>query len=291
MCAFKMGFVAVVALLACINGMRVRKHASMLEGFEGLAGDPPMPILLNDFNPIGEGTIPGAHRLMILVFGDGTGISGSDLRDILISRRFPASYNFEGRHHGQVAMPERQRRNWVSNEEMHAETPHPGRNGFVEATMENVNFIICPFLSTMVNEGAIPLKQEYGRQELQDATEIAGLDPETGVLHIDGNFLNDPDGKQDIWNMEGFTNEHVTSTGIHDCVTQFRFCNHLEAPHAICQTETERSCRHPNRLKFEQFLEAVDSDADNFVTISELDHAAEVAEQVYGMPVFPVHEE
>merc|ERR1719464_2318983 len=105
-----------------------------------------------------------------------------------------------------------------------------------------------------------------------------------------GNFLNDPDAVQDIWNMEGFTNEHVTSTGIHDCITEFRFCEHEHPPNAVCSTNTNRDCHHPNRMKFEQFVEAVDSNNDNFITIAELDAAGEQAESV-GIPVFAKHEE
>jgi len=252
-----------------------------------------MPILESDFNPIGEGTINGAHGLLIHTFGDGTSIRVDDLRDISISRRFPAGYTFAGTIHGQEMKPERERRNWLSSEERAADSPHPrenpGHNGFVLASMENINFIICPFLSTMVNEGALPLRQNYTKAELQDATRVAGLDPAIGQSHVDGNFLNDPDQIQDIWNMEGFTNEHVTSTGIHDCITAFRFCEHEHAPNAVCTTDTPRDCRHPNRVKFEQFVLAVDTDADEIITVAELDHASDVAEEVYGIPVQAKH--
>jgi len=270
--------------------MRVRKSTVKPAG----EGETVMPILESDFNPIGEGTIPGAHGLLVMTFGDGNGINVDDLRDISISRRFPAGYVFGGTIHPNGAVSERDRGNWLTEAQKAATSPHPrenpGNNGFVVASMENINFIICPFISTLVNEGALPLQQNYTREVLQEATRLAGLNTDTGFLHVDGNFLNDPDGVQDVWNMEGFTNEHVTSTGIHDCITRFLFCEHNHAPDAICTTETRRDCRMPRRLFFEQFVAAVDTNADNFITITELDHAGEVAEE-HGIPVFAKHEE
>jgi len=76
-----------------------------------------MPILESDFNPIGEGTIPGAHGLLIATFGDGNGIHVAYLRDLSISRRFPTGYTFPGTIQSQVPVLERQRRNWPSSEE------------------------------------------------------------------------------------------------------------------------------------------------------------------------------
>jgi len=291
MCASKMLAVAFAALGACSSSMRVRKSAVETKA---AAGETIMPILESDFNPIGEGTINGAHGLLVMTFGDGVGMHVDSLRDISLSRKFPADYTFTGTIHPQVAVAESDRENWLSEEQMAAESPHPrenpGSNGFVLATMENINFIICPFLSTMVNEGALPLRQNYTKAELQDATAVAGLDPAVGQSHVDGNFLHDPDQIQDIWNMEGFTNEHVTSTGIHDCVTAFRFCEHEHAPNAHCVTSTPRDCRHPNRVKFEQFVTAVDTNNDDFITIAELDAAAALAEE-HGIPVSAKHEE
>ena len=70
------------------------------------------------------------------LFGDGVGIHAEDLRALSISRRFPAGYTFTGTIHGQDMVPERQRRNLLSDEEKNADSPHPGHNGFVEASME-----------------------------------------------------------------------------------------------------------------------------------------------------------
>jgi len=289
MCASKMLAVAFAALGVCSSSMRVRKSAVETKA---AAGETIMPILESDFNPIGEGTINGAHGLLIMTFGDGVGMNVDDLRDISLSRKFPAGYTFTGTIHPQVPVSERERWNWLSEEQMAAQSPHPrenpGHNGFVLATMENINFIICPFLSMMVNEGALPLRQNYTKAELQEATRIAGLDPTTGQSHVDGNFLHDPDQIQDIWNMEGFTNEHVTSTGIHDCATSFQFCEHEHPPDAHCVTDTPRDCRHPNRVKFEEFVTAVDTNNDDFITIAELDAAAALAEE-HGIPVSAKH--
>lgn len=297
MCVSKMIAVAFASMAACSGAMRVRKDASLMDLSQGGGAKTVMPVLQSDFNPIGEGTIPGAYGLMIHIFGTGEGADRSlhveDLRDICISRRFPAAFdNSQLEVHSQVRsrVPERTRQKWLSGSQMTAQSPHPGKNGFVTARMHNINFIICPFLSTMINEGALPLKQDYSKSELKAAMIAVGLDPKIAVSHADGNFLHDPDEKQDLWNMEGFTNEHVTSTGIHDCITKFNFCHHNHAPDAICATETRRNCRMPNRLLFEQFVDAVDSNGDNLMTFTELSQAAEVAEG-RGIPIFPTHEE
>ena len=115
------------------------------------------------------------------------------------------------------------------------------------AIPRRTTFIICPFLSTLVNEGALPIKQTYTREELEEATLDAGLGRSIADAHVEGNFLNDPDGIQDLWNLEGVTNEHVTSMGINDCRTAFTSCSEdEEPPWQECDFESARNCEHPN---------------------------------------------
>merc|ERR1719223_239535 len=129
----------------------------------------------------------------------------------------------------------------------------------------------------MVAEGVVPLKQKYSKDELLNATKDAGLDADTAQSHVDGNFLNNPSDEQDIWNMEGATNEHVTSTGIHDCGTRFSDCKG-EPGEASCTASTVRNCDMPNKKIFNLFVESVDVDEDGYITKAELEAAAARAE-------------
>lgn len=279
--------------------MRVRKEASMMEEMleeskasvnathenvdEAARGD--MPVLDNDINPIGEGTIHGSHGLLVLVFGGSSGLAVDDLRRISLERRFPRGYRFGG-----TLLPVRRGRQGTLMSQAVNSGGRRCRGGgdnnricntpFVSANIANVNFIICPFLSTLVNEGALPVKQTYTRDELQAATELAGLDPDIADLHSDGNFINDPDMIQDLWNLEGVSNEHVTSTGIHDCSTSFESCTTgREHPDQDCETESERDCEYGgNSGRYDQFEREVDRNRNGFITLTELDEAAARAE-------------
>jgi len=286
--------------------MRVRREASMLEeiiwanaddeaatGDEGEEGQIPiMPVLSSDVNPIGSGTIHGSHGLLVRIFGNNGRIAVEDLRRISLDRRFPRSYRFPGtlRPVRRGNQPHR-----IRNAAGSGKGGKGGKGGansgkgnndisrtaFVQASIRNINFIICPFLSTMVNEGALPVSQSYTRDQLQAATELAGLDPDIAVAHSDGNFVNDPDEVQDIFNLEGVSNEHVTSTGIHDCGTRFTRCSGSETPQGQreCNARTTRSCRHPDSGRlFNQFVRANDRNRDGFITLDELRSAALAAE-------------
>jgi len=303
--------------------MRVRKGASMLEAREssvlediiwagaedeaatedevateskGKVGQPViMPVLSDDVNPIGSGTIHGSHGLLVRIFGGGRGLAVEDLRRISLDRRFPEGYVFPGRlrrvNRGDRAGQHR-RLEEIVRKASGAQSAEGGANSgegnngisdtpFVQAHIHNINFIICPFLSTMVNEGALPVSQSYTRVQLQAATELAGLDPAIGDAHIEGNFVNDPDAVQDIFNLEGVSNEHVTSTGIHDCSTVFTDCSGNDTPQGQreCQARTTRDCMHPSREGlFDQFVAANDRDGDGMITLAELREAALAAE-------------
>lgn len=266
--------------------------------------------LVKDFNQIGEGTIDGSHGLLVRIFGEARLLDGliPDLIDGLfdgelflsrsaaeaveVERKFPDGYVFgrgppTNRRRQAVPLllrPTHRRRSAKPNvmecgmrgADGGTVRCSPGETPFVEADIEFTNFIICPFLSTMVNEGALPVKQNYTRDELQDLTLLAGLDEETAQAHTDGNFINNPTGIQDLWNMEGATNEHVTSTGINDCVTNITNCRGLfsnppvDHPHEICEVWSARECVMPDRDRFVDLWDAVDRDGDGFWTAKEL---------------------
>jgi len=261
--------VALTAVLYNSHGMRVGKEVSFLEDSLYVGDFPVMPVRCEDFNPIGEGTIHGAHSFVIDIFGSDSRIKVNRLRQLSIKRRFPGNYNKEERfpnpHHTFEDNPVPRKR-----------IPDEQKN-HVKADLANINFIICPFLSAMVAEGAVPLKQMYHKEDLREATILAGMDEESANMHMDGNFLNNPSLMQDIWNMEGATNEHVTSTGIHDCGTRFSDCKG-EPGEASCTASTVRNCDMPNKKIFNLFVESVDVDEDGYITKAELEAAAARAE-------------
>lgn len=135
---------------------------------------------------------------------------------------------------------------------------------------KNNNLIICPFLGTMVNEGVLPVRTQYSRDELMGITLQAGLSPEIANAHLAGNFLNNPSGIQDIFNMEGATNEHDRSTGIHDCVTSFTQCNKESPPNQRCTNKTQ-TCAVPNRRHCNEFFRLADTNCDGQLTQREVE--------------------
>eukprot|EP00403_Amphidinium_massartii_P015669 CAMPEP_0178418252 /NCGR_PEP_ID=MMETSP0689_2-20121128/24992_1 /TAXON_ID=160604 /ORGANISM="Amphidinium massartii, Strain CS-259" /LENGTH=389 /DNA_ID=CAMNT_0020039639 /DNA_START=48 /DNA_END=1217 /DNA_ORIENTATION=+ len=139
----------------------------------------------------------------------------------------------------------------------------------------DIKKIICPFLSTLVNQGILPVKSSYTREELQQITIEAGLDEETTIGHVEGNFMHNPSGEQDIFNMEGAANEHITSTGVHDCATFFYDCKEDSNGVGTC-TNTTLECQLPNEGRFESFFSKADVDpADDYLTSKELSTFAE----------------
>merc|ERR1711920_1189327 len=131
--------------------------------------------------------------------------------------------------------------------------------------------IICPFLSTLVNEGIVPVKTSYHRDELRDYTIDAGIDPVTAEAHIWSNFKDIPSGEIDIFDMEGLPNEHHTSTGINDCNTFVHTCITHDAGHRECSTETQnKMCGVPSQVHFDSFFQIADVNPDNVLTSAEL---------------------
>eukprot|EP00929_Paragymnodinium_shiwhaense_P062002 TRINITY_DN30959_c0_g1_i1.p1 TRINITY_DN30959_c0_g1~~TRINITY_DN30959_c0_g1_i1.p1 ORF type:complete len:386 (-),score=42.85 TRINITY_DN30959_c0_g1_i1:295-1323(-) len=142
-----------------------------------------------------------------------------------------------------------------------------------EACIDNIHMITCPYLSTLVNEGELPLRDEYTRDELQDIMIASGMRLEDVRRASAANFDNNPTNKQDIFNMEGAQNEHATSTGISDCATAFRHCKMVYG-FPVCKTETPNpNCGLPNTDAFNNFVSSIDVNQDDFITPQEMQDA------------------
>mmetsp|Transcript_7421 Transcript_7421/g.16334 ORF Transcript_7421/g.16334 Transcript_7421/m.16334 type:complete len:287 (+) Transcript_7421:112-972(+) len=133
----------------------------------------------------------------------------------------------------------------------------------------SVQRIICPFLSTLINEGVLENKDLYTKEELNAITLQAGIDVENATAHLDGNFENNPSGVQDLFAMEGAPNEHFTSTGIHDCPTMFYNCDDCADGIKSC-TNLTLDCEVPNAAIFDKFWYEVDANSDGFMSTTEL---------------------
>jgi len=116
---------------------------------------------------------------------------------------------------------------------------------------------ICPFLGTMVNEKALPIRDWYSKRELTDFVLNAGLQADEAMGHIFAQFRRIATNKIDIFNMEGLPDEHTTSSGINDCKTDYSHAESCPAPDSgpmhgvpICPTE---QCAVPNQAKLDFF--------------------------------------
>jgi len=246
---------------------------------------PVLPILKGDCNPIGIGNIHGAYGLFVQIFGEGSDnqlerrIKVSDVTRLVMDRRFPRTYKFTGKLRG---YPLRRTQNSVGVQSVQS------ASRFNEPTPNNVFLIICPFLSTLVNEGVLPLQQAYSRQLLEEVTIEAGLDPDAAAEHVDENFANrgngEDIGEEDLFNLEGAQNEHQQSTGINDCTTEFVECvdktnsfdiGTVERPFERC-VFTLSDCQLPRRDIWNEFVDVVDSGytKDGYFTVDELNEAA-----------------
>jgi len=134
--------------------------------------------------------------------------------------------------------------------------------------------IICPFLSTLVNEHVLA-GCTHSRAKLLQVTIAAGLSRSLAKEHVDSNFRNLPEDFQNICDMEGAMNEHQTSTGINDCVTTFTDCSPAHAgKKASCRTETrDKFCGAPKGSTFESFFDTLDANSDSYLSIGELENA------------------
>eukprot|EP00929_Paragymnodinium_shiwhaense_P032178 TRINITY_DN17889_c0_g1_i9.p1 TRINITY_DN17889_c0_g1~~TRINITY_DN17889_c0_g1_i9.p1 ORF type:complete len:416 (+),score=76.58 TRINITY_DN17889_c0_g1_i9:84-1331(+) len=134
----------------------------------------------------------------------------------------------------------------------------------------NLKKMICPFLSSAMEEGFLGVKSEYTKEELQLVILRGGVHAEDAAKIIMANFDHNPSGKQDIFNMEGAQNEHATSTGITDCFSTFSNCKEeLGVP--VCVSATANpNCDADHVAKFNEFVGAVDTNNDKFISIGEL---------------------
>jgi len=123
---------------------------------------------------------------------------------------------------------------------------------------------------------------KYTEEQLMCATEASGLPVDDDFrAHMQGNFGNfnaDADGikRMDIFNMEGQMNEHLTSTGITDCVSTFSGrADNSQCPlirrQRVCPTP-DKNCGVPSRRKLDEFWDTFDVGAtrDGFMSVEEL---------------------
>jgi len=131
--------------------------------------------------------------------------------------------------------------------------------------------ITCPFLSTLIHEGDLHVKDSYTAKELMDITIAAGLDADSAKGHIAANFKDIPSNEIDIFNMEGLPNEHFSSTGINDCNSCVFKCRKHKDGHQECQTTTpNKTCGVPSQQRFDEFFQIADSNGDGVLTATEL---------------------
>jgi len=132
--------------------------------------------------------------------------------------------------------------------------------------------VICRFLSTLVNEGILN-GDVFTREELLNVTIVAGIESEVASAHVSLNFKNEPSGVMNIFNMDGGTNEHDRSVGIHDCISVYSNCTINVAGIQSCRNSTEQ-CTLPARPRFEDFWMHVDINGDGWLSHEELAIAA-----------------
>jgi len=268
---------------------RQKKVMQMESGGKGGKGGPlPLfPLMNDDRNPIGRGNIPAAYGLLVQIFGPVGGVTKENLRTVVVERMFPSNYTFPGRLESRAGRPPASKRiNRLSAAQLRrvkrGTKPFDfERAAFVEANLLNVNFIICPFFSTMMWEGGIAFKQWHTVEELMQQAMTAGLTEEVSEEHVGDNFFHNPAGRIDLWNMEGVMNEHVSSTGINDCVTDFSpdcFQTGRRQRGSFgfaCDAFTNRNCTLPRPDIFETFFDAADVNGNDRLTEDELGVVAE----------------
>lgn len=104
----------------------------------------------------------------------------------------------------------------------------------------------------------------YTKAELQDLTLNAGLSRLEAMPHIDSQFRRIYSNEIDIFAMEGLPDEHLFSTGISDCKTDYSNLEECPADGSegaedgtpltgvrVCPT---KNCDLPNPSKFEDFF-------------------------------------
>jgi len=197
-----------------------------------------------------EGTVAGAFRFLIQVFGETCdSITVESLETVVIDSMYPSHYTF------------------------------PSTRNCLD-----VSSVICPFLATMIKQGALPVRDVYNQAELGNVTIMAGLDATSVMGHVNnGNFRDVPTMMMDLFDMEGNVNEHQSSTGILDCETTYP-----EEGNGTCVFDAvtgNNKCPTPNkncrtedvvRAKFDAFFKAADNNTDGKITGEELDAVEEL---------------
>merc|ERR1711933_50647 len=160
------------------------------------------------------------------------------------------------------------------------------------ASVPDVSSVICPFLATLIKQGALPVRDIYRQDELSNVTIMAGLDEASVMGHVnDGNFRDVPTMMMDLFDMEGNVNEHQSSTGILDCETIYPESGNGSCTFDVvtgnnkCPT-ADKNCRTETvvRDKFEAFFQAADNNTDGKLTGQELDAVQELYDSEELMP-------
>merc|ERR1719410_160959 len=164
---------------------------------------------------------------------------------------------------------------WVWRARQRGDTNYFGPDTCPKHKEVDTNTIICPFLATLVNEGALPVRDSYTKFELEGTTVQAGIPEMIVEDHVHGgNFFHNPSGVQNIFNMEGAVNEHITSTGIHDCATDYSNCpestKHDPVGKEMCPGAKTGTCNLPRPDIFEKFWDHTDANDDKFIDLDEM---------------------
>jgi hypothetical protein len=265
-----------------------------------------------------EGAIGGSFILLMEVFGETcTSIRTTSLENIFLENKFPPNYRFPSARicgpgisaligaegEGEAALAT------LEPNSLTVANVDPISGGLNDVTLgianavsgpRSVDTVTCPFLATMINTAALENKAIYTRFELFELSVAAGVPRKDAVLHTEGNFLNVPTAKMDLFDMEGNPNEHQTSTGILDCPSPFpATVNNSNS----CQFDTlvgnikctgmisnfppgEASCRSPARSRraFDLFFDAADIlPTDGIITQAELNQAQSLFNQTVGV--------
>jgi len=166
----------------------------------------------------------------------------------------------------------------------HATGLSTGRNGSLH-TKDNHWKIICPFLGTLVNEGHLAPQEEYTEEEMTQVSIKAGFYRIVAKAHSRANFKVLGSDKIDIFNMEGLPNEHLSSTGITDCHTDFFSCGGPFSSGPCKSNTPDKNCGVPNLAKFETFWTLADTNKDGKVNAAELRAVTKGRKGFIGTPV------
>jgi len=153
---------------------------------------------------------------------------------------------------------------------------------FISSTWGNRFQIICPFLGLLVNEEVLPIQSRYERQFLRAKTILSGLPVHVADEHVQENFrYTRREGAlqyQDLFNLEGVTNEHQFSSGINDCETtgltasscQTTNFGGIETLTCSRNRTSNKNCGVPSESRFDQIFSMLDRDQDDTLDEEEI---------------------